>query len=571
MFETSTDLVSYETKSDLKKSFKEKSIRNKKETDTERKIDIRIKKYIKKYVLPLVGWACVDNKNDIIKVEKLKSVTKDSHYEYVENDELFSYIYGNMKISIKIKKDNDRPNSKNLGIEKLFNHLIISFYNLDKNLMQNEYYNAEGKGVFNDEICDYAVQKGLCDYLISNFELASNSLEELISILEKWSTKTYEGHKVCFGFLFNVKNDGISKKTRINGATYGTFLQFLDDEYAAVLSDGISSVIELDCNCNLINYHSIIDENIIKSCDTSNSYTPMRFSQIINTYVTEEKLGVFLLQNGDIIIAKYHDNGARISFIKRNNKWLNFDYTIFKKRIQIETQGISSDSLMKAIYDTMLDVSLSHAGGIISVVDYRDKETSNYKSNLDEIINKIDFIDTSELEEIIKKKNNTEEVKLEDIYVELFFAEIERKIASSEIEISSKLKTTIENRDKTGFDKILEEEPNSEIQALKKDAMKKLTKKYYIGVLLKNSNNKFEDINRKLRSELIGLDGACILTKEGEMLAFGAIIQNDSGSSGGGRGAAAKKLSNYGGFAIKISTDGYIEVYHKENRIYAIK
>lgn len=66
------------------------------------------------------------------------------------------------------------------------------------------------------------------------------------------------------------------------------------------------------------------------------------------------------------------------------------------------------------------------------------------------------------------------------------------------------------------------------------------------------------------------MDGAAILNFDGSIISFGAIIQNDSGSYGGGRGAAAKKLSKYG-FAIKISTDGYVEVYINERIKYRIK
>ena len=40
------------------------------------------------------------------------------------------------------------------------------------------------------------------------------------------------------------------------------------------------------------------------------------------------------------------------------------------------------------------------------------------------------------------------------------------------------------------------------------------------------------------------------------------LIQSDSGSTGGGRGATTKKLST-NGFIIKISTDSYIELYCK--------
>lgn len=66
------------------------------------------------------------------------------------------------------------------------------------------------------------------------------------------------------------------------------------------------------------------------------------------------------------------------------------------------------------------------------------------------------------------------------------------------------------------------------------------------------------------------MDGATILDKNGDVISFGAIIQNDSGSYGGGRGAAARKLSNYG-LAIKISTDGYIEVYINGHVKYRMK
>ena len=78
-------------------------------------------------------------------------------------------------------------------------------------------------------------------------------------------------------------------------------------------------------------------------------------------------------------------------------------------------------------------------------------------------------------------------------------------------------------------------------------------------------------MDRKLRCELIALDGACIIdARQGTIYSFGAIIQNDSGSATGGRSAAAKKLSRYG-IAIKISTDGYIDVFVNEELVYSVK
>ena len=53
-------------------------------------------------------------------------------------------------------------------------------------------------------------------------------------------------------------------------------------------------------------------------------------------------------------------------------------------------------------------------------------------------------------------------------------------------------------------------------------------------------------------------DGAVVIDYDGKILAVGAIIKIEAGSSGGGRLAAAKTLSNYG-ISIKISNDGSIQ------------
>ena len=102
-----------------------------------------------------------------------------------------------------------------------------------------------------------------------------------------------------------------------------------------------------------------------------------------------------------------------------------------------------------------------------------------------------------------------------------------------------------------------------------KEEQKRINKKTIILALL-NGNRKFSRIDRRLRSELISLDGACVVKKNRYLIAIGTIIKIDAGSSGGGRSAAAKKLSKYG-MAIKISTDGYVECYYNEKVFYTIK
>jgi hypothetical protein len=69
---------------------------------------------------------------------------------------------------------------------------------------------------------------------------------------------------------------------------------------------------------------------------------------------------------------------------------------------------------------------------------------------------------------------------------------------------------------------------------------------------------KFQELDRKFRQELLAIDGATVIDYDGTIIAAGAIIKIEAGSSGGGRLAAAKTLSNYG-ISIKISNDGSMQ------------
>ena len=71
----------------------------------------------------------------------------------------------------------------------------------------------------------------------------------------------------------------------------------------------------------------------------------------------------------------------------------------------------------------------------------------------------------------------------------------------------------------------------------------------------------FYELDRALRRELLELDGAMVLSSDGKIHVIGTIIKLDgSGSDGGGRTAAAKQLSQYG-LAIKVSQDGYVQLF----------
>lgn len=270
-------------------------------------------------------------------------------------------------------------------------------------------------------------------------------------------------------------------------------------------------------------YHSITEGNEIFSCNLG--IVPYRFAQVISKYVEGDRVGIFLLINGDIVIAK----NKTIYFIKRNNIWLNFKSNSFKN-VMNEFVPKIDETLLNEIFATVMDVSLSHTGGIIAVVK---KSVSNIVSCID----------------VITKYDEDDSTAYNKMYYEVLST------------LTHKLKQSSKYY-------------NTKIYKIQKDLSKRMLKRQIIHKLISDESGihkNFKKIDRKLRAELTGLDGACILDYDGTVVSFGAIIKNEAGSSGGGRGAAAKQLSRKGGFAIKISTDGYIEVYVDGNNVYSIK
>lgn len=346
-----------------------------------------------------------------------------------------------------------------------------------------------------------AIQHGICTWILGD---NSTKLEMLFSCLEKWSVQTYEGKNVTLGFIINPN------ATSTFDPKYGTWLDFMNDDFVAVLTDCVDSVIELDKECNFSKYLSTVNVANIEQGKIGHG-APIRFAKLIENFVVGEAVGIFLLNNGDLIIAKKQ----KIVLVKRNLKWLNFSYEAFNNALSLNADLNLESNFKENIYASMLDVSFAHTGGIISIITDACVDTITDYNSEDAIVSCSDNLCNLEDYETLKK----------------LLRKIQPEI--SETDISRRL--------------------------LKRQVISNLIGK-----------EKFIEINRKLRSELISLDGACIIQENGTVLSFGAIIKNDSGSSGGGRGAAARKLSNYG-FAIKISTDGYIELYMDGSLKYSIK
>jgi len=80
---------------------------------------------------------------------------------------------------------------------------------------------------------------------------------------------------------------------------------------------------------------------------------------------------------------------------------------------------------------------------------------------------------------------------------------------------------------------------------------------------------KWYELDRRLRQELLAIDGATLLDHNGDLLAVGAILRVPGGSTGGGRLAAAKELSALG-LGVKVSQDGGIRAFRSKTEVLTI-
>ncbi len=457
-----------------------------------KKFNFEYKYFITTYVLPLMGL-----KNNNLEDTQSK---KEYKVPIVKEEKFIIFSSGGKalwKLPFSGRVVKSTLNFANCLVN-CFN--LISEYNFSDSLKLK--YPSK---TFKEQAYEYAVQQGIIQWV---FGAKNKKIEELLSLIEKWATKTYEGKKVAFAFIISKEKKGKIEKS-------DCWLKFLRQDLSAVFTDGVSSAIELDNDCNFIKYLSTFQ--ITGERDTA-LCIPFRFSDMISKCIPNKKAGIFLLTNGDIFLVKQ----GQFYFVKRNSKWLNFSYEAFENVIRnSEYGGKITKKLLQEVYTSILDVSFSHAGGIISVVS---KNKLINKGDEPHVLHVCDDISNG------KKVDELEKILVE----ELGYNE-------SRTDSQKKIKKDIDSR------------------LLKREIVKELV-----------DGKIFNDIDRKLRSELISLDGASLIDFKGKVISFGAIIQNNSGSSGGGRGAAAKKLSNYG-IAVKISTDGYIELYIDGKCVYEIK
>lgn len=189
----------------------------------------------------------------------------------------------------------------------------------------------------------------------SNFEHVVRGISRMLHGLNKWSNRTYEGRKIPYSFVLALD--------KIKVRNIDTLCLFLEDDASALLTDGISSYLEMG---------EEICYKVAKYCDAEQldnnmPLVPYRFSSFGNA-CSGRNLGVVLTVQGDILFIKK----KKLIFAKRNNDWHSYDYdafnsALFKDVPEMHVGANSKNNIIKMIYLTCLDVAFARTGGCLAV------------------------------------------------------------------------------------------------------------------------------------------------------------------------------------------------------------
>lgn len=350
-----------------------------------------------------------------------------------------------------------------------------------------------------DRLKTTAVEKAICESIT---EVASDTLLNIVTMLDTFAKSTYEGRNINFGIIINEIQDSLNPIKNLY------YENMFENDFFAVLSNGIQSCIEFDKKGYYLGHMSL---EKMRFRPTLCPYDYISFSR----YCDESRIGIVLNTNGDILLFK----NRSLIYSKKRGVWNRYCHeeiiTLLSNR---SSQSIKE--IRKSIYFTALDVSFAGTGGCIVYLNKEFTEQALLHIDIDDILTEKHYnLKQEQLNEAPRKR-------LQKIKTEHLNAPYDEFVEKYETTKTSALKTTIAGR-------------------------------------------KFHELNRKLREELSSIDGAIIIDWDGTIIACGAIVRIEAGSTGGGRLAATKTLAKYG-VAVKISQDGTMEGYMNRRKDKAV-
>lgn len=333
--------------------------------------------------------------------------------------------------------------------------------------------------IYLQKLQDFVIEKALIESVTEN---ASDTIIGIISYLEKWSARTYEGSNVTMGIFVNLT----SSPDNENSVMYN---EIIGRDFFARLTDGVSSFIEFDRKGHLMSYVNL------KSTKNAPTVSPYMYDRVARS-CNDKRVGIVLTFTGDILIFY----ARQLLFAKRNGKWCVYSHDEVI-RLLYNNVSYTAKQIRRAIYNTALDCSFDYKGACIV---YLNKDKTR------EALKHIDGADILSEEHFnIKKEIELEEA--EKLY---------------NLQYSKQIK----NDYNCNYEEYLERNECSKTKAISKII----------------SGKKFYELDRTLLAELVAIDGAVVVDFDGTIIAVGAIIKIEAGSLSGGRLAATKSMAKYG-------------------------
>lgn len=289
--------------------------------------------------------------------------------------------------------------------------------------------------------------------------------------------------------------------------------EVMNQDFFSLLSDGEKSYVEFDKKGDLLGYVQL-DKVKKVPCIAPCAY------EMIARYCNERRIGIVLTTYGDLLIFK----NRNLLFAKRLGSWNIYSH---EEVIQLLSNrgSYSLKDIRRSVYYTALDTSFAYCGGCLVYL------------NKDGVLGALSHI-------------NAHDILNEKYYLMKRDIEIENAQKTG----NKKILATVENQYCESYEDFL-----AQNKCIKARTIKKI-----IG------NRPFHELSRKLRSEIVGMDGATVVDSDGTIVAVGAILKIEAGSEGGGRLAAATTLGKYG-VSIKISQDGLLKAFYPERKSGKVK
>ena len=225
--------------------------------------------------------------------------------------------------------------------------------------------------VYLQKLQNTIIEKALIDSITT--DSASQTIIGIISCLERWATRTYEGENVSMGVFVNLS--ALADDASVN------FADIMDSDFFVRITDGVSSFVEFDKKGGLIGYINL------KNPKHAPTVSPYIFDRVARS-CNDKRVGIILTARGDILIFY----ARQLMFAKRNGKWCVYSHDEII-RLLYTNVSYTAKQIRRAIYSTALDCSFGYMGACIIYLN-KDKTHEALKQ-----INIADIVSESHFEE----------------------------------------------------------------------------------------------------------------------------------------------------------------------------